>query len=172
MGTGHTVLKLFYTAALAAAIAGDDSSHDKGPVGLGRSRGAVLKYLKIDLTVERERERELETAVSMQVLAHVLKIIVHKQKIQRVENSQWEKIFDEKFSPLTSTGEVGENFLLSKFLSYTVHPGVTSFKDACMITDGLRSFLSGCLMQNKPLSLQLVCNHGNHSVVETTNLFL
>ena len=47
--------KLF-TAALAAAIAGDDSSH-KGPVGLGRSRGAVLKYLKIDiLTVERERE--------------------------------------------------------------------------------------------------------------------
>ena len=48
--------KLF-TAALAAAIAGDDSSHDKGPVGLGRSRGAVLKYLKIDiLTVERERE--------------------------------------------------------------------------------------------------------------------
>ena len=52
-----------FTAALAAAIAGDNSSHDKGPVGLGRSRGAVLKYLKIDiLTVERERE--LETAVS------------------------------------------------------------------------------------------------------------
>ena len=60
MGPRHTVLKLFYTAALAAAIAGDDSSHDKGPVGLGRSRGAVLKYLKIDLTVERERERERE----------------------------------------------------------------------------------------------------------------
>ena len=60
---GMACCKLFYTAALAAAIAGDDSSHDKGPVGLGKSRGAVLKYLKIDiLTVERERE--LETAVS------------------------------------------------------------------------------------------------------------
>ena len=47
--------KLF-TAALATAIAENNSSHDKGPVGLGRSRGAVLKYLKIDiLTVERVR---------------------------------------------------------------------------------------------------------------------
>ena len=95
---GMACCKLFYTAALAAAITGDDSSHDKGPVGLGRSRGAVLKYLKIDLTVERERERErereLETAISTRVLAHVLKIIVREQKIQRVENSQWEKIFD------------------------------------------------------------------------------
>ena len=53
----HIRCRLF-TAALAAAIAGDDSSHNKSPVGLGRSRGAVLKYLKIDiLTVERERER-------------------------------------------------------------------------------------------------------------------
>ena len=72
------------------------SPHDKGPVGLGRSRGVVLKYLKIDiLTVERERE--LETAVSTRVLAHVLKflIIVRQQKIQRL-NSQWEKTFAEK----------------------------------------------------------------------------
>ena len=60
---GMACCKLFYTVALATAIVGDDSSHDKGPVGLGNSRGAVLKYLKIDiLTVERERE--LETAVS------------------------------------------------------------------------------------------------------------
>ena len=36
------------------------------------------------------------------------------------QNSHWEKIFDEKFSPLTSTGEIGENFLLAKFLPYTV----------------------------------------------------
>ena len=108
--------KLF-TAALAAAIAGDDSSH-KGPVGLGRSRGAVLKYLKIDiLTVDRERE--LETAVSTRVLAHVLKflIIVHEQRIQHVEIHSGRKYLTKNFSPLTSTGE---NFLLAKFLSYTV----------------------------------------------------
>ena len=113
--------KLF-TAALAAAIAGDDSSHDKGPVGLGRSRGAVLKYLKIDiLTVERESE--LETAVSTRVLAHGLKflIIVREQKIQRVEIHSGRKYSTKKFSPLTSTGEIGENFLLANFLSYTVH---------------------------------------------------
>jgi len=77
---------MLFTAALAAAIAGDDSSHDKSPVGLGRSRGAVLKYLKIDiLTVERERE--LETAVSTRLLAHVLKflIIVSEQNFQLVK---------------------------------------------------------------------------------------
>ena len=116
---GMACYKLF-TAALAAAITGDNSSHDKGHVGLGKSRGAVLKYLKIDiLTVERERQ--LETAVSTRVLAHVLKflIIVREQIIQCV-NPQWEKIFNEKFLPLTSTGEIGENFLLAKFLSYTV----------------------------------------------------
>ena len=103
---------------------GDNSSHDKGPVGLGRSRGAVLKYLKIDiLTVERERERELETAVSTLVLAHVLKflIIIHEQKIQRVKIHSVRKYSMKKFSPLSSTGEIGENFLLTKFLSYTVH---------------------------------------------------
>ena len=56
MPLGMACCKLF-TAALAAAIAGDDRSHDKGPVGLGRARGALLEYLKIDiLTVERERE--------------------------------------------------------------------------------------------------------------------
>ena len=89
--------KLF-TAALAAAIVGDDSSHDKGPVGLGRSRGAVLKYLKINiLTVERERE--LETAVSTRVLAHALKflIIVREQKIQRAEIHSGRKYSTKKF---------------------------------------------------------------------------
>ena len=47
------------------------------------------------------------------------------------------------------------------------------------VVEGLGSFLSGCLMQlakytihNHALSLQLVCNQGNHSVVKTTNLFL
>ena len=42
-----------------------------------------------------------------------------------------------------------------------------------MISDGLGSLPSGCLMQlaNKPLSLQLVCNYGNHSVAKTANLF-
>ena len=87
MPLGMACCKLF-TAALAAVIAGDDSSHDKGPVGLGRSRSAVLEYLKIDiLTVERERE--LETAVSTRVLAHV---IIREQRAK----IQWEKIFDEK----------------------------------------------------------------------------
>ena len=95
---------------------GDDSSHDKGPVGLGRSRGAVLKYLKIDvLTVERERE--LETAVITRVLAHMLKflIIVREQKIQRVKNHSGRKYSTKKILPLTFTGEIGENFLLAKF---------------------------------------------------------
>ena len=114
---GMACCKLF-TAALAAAIAGDNSSHDKGPVGLGRSRGAVLKYLKIDImTVERESE----TAVSMRVLAHVqFLIIVREQKIQRIEIHSGRKYSTKKFSPLTSTGEIGENFLLAKILSYTV----------------------------------------------------
>ena len=121
--------KLFYTTALAAAIVGDDSSHDKGPIGLGRSRsrGAVLKYrmyLKIDiLTVEKERE--LETAVSTQVLGHMLKflIIVCEQKIQHVEIHSGRKYSTKKFLPLMSTGEIGENFLLANFLSYTVYYG-------------------------------------------------
>ena len=92
---GMACCKLF-TAALAAAIAGDDSSHDKGPVGLGRSRGAVLKYLKID-TLTVERERELERAVSMRVLAHVL-IIVREQKIQRVEIYSGRKYLTKNFA--------------------------------------------------------------------------
>ena len=114
---GMACCKLF-TAALAAAIAGDDSSH-KGPVRLGRSRGAVLKYLKIDiLTVERERE--LETAVSTRVLAHVFKFLVREQKIQRVKIHSRRKYSTKTFPPLTSTGEIGENFLLARFLSYMV----------------------------------------------------
>ena len=46
-----------------------------------------------------------------------------------------------------------------------MHAGVTSFK-GCIISGCLGSFLSDCLIQlaNKPLALQLVCNHGNHSV--------
>ena len=49
------------------------------------------------------------------------------------------------------------------------------------VVDGLGSFLSGCLMYaiRKTLyitvyclNLQLVCNQGNHYVVETTNLLL
>ena len=70
--------KLF-TAALAAAIEGDDSSHDKGPVGLGRSQSGVLKYLKIDI-LKVERDRELETAVSTRVVAHVLKFLYVNKK--------------------------------------------------------------------------------------------
>ena len=63
------------------------------------------------------------------------------------------------------------------------------FQTGCMIgeinkievVDGLGSFLSGCLMYaiRKTqyitvycLNLQLVCNQGNHYVVETTNLLL
>ena len=42
MPLGMACCKLF-TTALAAAIVGDDSSHDKDPTGLGRSQGAVLK---------------------------------------------------------------------------------------------------------------------------------
>ena len=68
--------KLF-TAALAAAIAGDDSSYDKGPVGLG-------------------------------------------------------KYSTKKFSPLTFTGEIGENFLLAKFLLYTVFFKLYSYNDHVM----------------------------------------
>ena len=89
MGPGHTIL----CACVYVR------THDKGPVGLGRSRGAVLKYLKIDiLTVERERE--LETTVSTRLLAHVLKflIIVSEQNFQRVK----------KFT-------VGENFRRKNF---------------------------------------------------------
>ena len=49
---GMACCKLF-TAALAAAIEGDDSSHDKGSIGLGRSRGVVLK---IDILTVESRE--------------------------------------------------------------------------------------------------------------------
>ena len=72
---GMACSKLF-TAALAAAIAGDDSLHNKGPVGLG-------------------------------------------------------KYSTKKFSPLTSTGEIGENFLLAKFLSYTVIPKFSKSNCLC-----------------------------------------
>ena len=45
---------------------------------------------------------------------------VRGQKIQRVEIHSGRKYSTKNFSPLTSTGEIGENFLLAKFLSYTV----------------------------------------------------
>ena len=99
---------------------GDDSSHDKGPVGLGRSRGAVLKYLKIDvLTVERERE--LETAVITQVLAHVkISNNCMRTKNSTCQNSQWEKIFYEKFFAIDIHWRNWRKFSLGEILSYTV----------------------------------------------------
>jgi len=41
---------------------------------------------------------------------------VREQKIQCVK-IQWEKIFDKKFSPSTSSGEIGKNSFLAKLLS-------------------------------------------------------
>ena len=42
-------------------------------------------------------------------------------KNQCVEIHSGRKYLTKKFPPLTSTGEIGENFLLAKFLLYTVY---------------------------------------------------
>ena len=89
----------------------------QGPRRIGqisRCSAEILEDWHLD-----SRERELETAVSTWVVAHVLKflIIVCEQKIQRVKIHSGRKYSTRKFSPLTSTGE---NFLLANFLLYTV----------------------------------------------------
>ena len=45
-----------------------------------------------------------------------------QKKIQRVKIHSVRKYSTKKFSPLTSTDEIGENFHLAKFLSYTISP--------------------------------------------------
>ena len=53
-------------------------------------------------------------------------LIVREQKIQRVKIHSGRKYLTKKFLPLTSTGEIGANFLLAKFLSYTVYTDIPS----------------------------------------------
>ena len=70
---------------------------------------------KIFATFASERERELETAVSTRLLAHVLKF-VSEQNFQHVKIHSGRKFSTKTFSPLSPVDVNGKNFFGENFL--------------------------------------------------------
>ena len=72
-------IKVVLYSSISHCYRGRRQLTQQGPRKIGQISRCSAKMLE-DWLDSRERERELETAVSMQVLAHMLKIIVHEQK--------------------------------------------------------------------------------------------